>query len=410
MSGQATTGFNYDVVVAGGGPAGSSSAYYAARLGLKTLLLEKEAYPRDKPCGGALSERNIPLLGKNAIAAINCAMDELHLYAPSFKNIVSQSLPGHFIIRREFDAAMAQDAREAGAEVRENCAVQVLQPLPTSDSSDSAQGYNVITPGEPVTARYVILANGYRNNSLMRQLGIEKPREKDWLAMCMVSETPIDQKVLEKTNFSRKSLAIFFGAVPNGYGWCFVKEGYLNIGIGATARLLKQVGVISAYREFVNTLRQKGLLPPELQLAKEYPYPLPFKRTVRKSVFGHVLLVGDDAGFVSPVTGEGIYYAIKGGQLAAEAISLHLEQGLPLTSYQEKWLQAFGKDLNRYGYFMRERLYRSVWRMELAVACARHDNKFADLLKQMIIGANTYRKTLRKIILRFPITLCKFLF
>ena len=410
MTDRALSGSDYEVVVVGGGPAGASSAYTAAKLGLKTLLVEKEAYPREKPCGGALSERCLPLLGTYALEAINCHMDEFHLYAPSLKKMVCQDVSGRFIIRKEFDAAMAKDAREAGAELRTNSPVKTLQPLPPLASPGSPAGYKVITEGKTVTARYVILASGCQNNTLIKQLGIGKQREKDYLAMCMVSETPIDNRILEDTDFSRNVLGIFFGAVPNGYGWCFVKEGYVNIGIGATARLLKHVGAISAYRNFVNTLKQKELLPPDLQLAKERPFPLPFKKTAKKSVFGNALLVGDCAGFVSPVTGEGLYYAIKGGQLAAEAISLHLKKGTPLTSYRENWLKAFGNDLNRYGYFLRERLYKSGRRMELAVACGRHDKKFARLLKLMIIGANTYRKTLWNVLLRLPVTLLKMIF
>jgi geranylgeranyl reductase family protein len=396
----------YDVAVVGGGPAGASSAYYAAKLGLKTILFEKQAYPREKPCGGALSERSVPLLGTHAVDAINCNMEELHLYAPSFKRFVSGPLPGRFVIRREFDHAIAKDAREAGVELWENSPVKTIQP----PVSLSAGNYKIITAESTVSARYVILATGYQNNLLIKQLKIREKWGKDYLAMCMVSETPIDNEILASTDFSGKVLGIFFGAVPNGYGWYFVKDGYVNIGVGATAMLVKDIGIKNAYTNFVRNLKEKELLPGELELAKARAFPLPFKKTAEKTVFGNVLLVGDSAGFVSPVTGEGIYYSLRGGQLAAEAIHGNIKNGTPLFVYQENCLKAFGNDLNKHGYFLRERLYKSGARQEFAVASGRHDKTFAEILKKMIVGTYSYRKTIRKVLLRLPITLFKMVF
>jgi len=395
----------YDVAVVGGGPAGTSSAYYAAKLGLKTILFEKQVYPREKPCGGALSERSVPLLGLYAVNAINCRIEEFQLYSPSFKRFVSRPLPARFVIRREFDHAMAKDAREAGVELKENSPVKTIQSL----ASPSAGSYKISTAESTVNARYVILATGYQNNRLIKELGIREKREKDYLAMCMVSETPIDNGILASTDFSGKVLGVFFGAVPNGYGWYFVKEGYINIGVGATAILVKDIGIKNVYTNFVKNLQERELLPGGLELVKASAFPLPFKKTAKKTVFDNVLLVGDSAGFVSPVTGEGLYYSLKGGQLAAEAIAANIKNQTPLTVYQENCLKDFGNDINKHGYFLRERLYKSRARMEFAVAAGRHDKAFAEILKKMIIGAYSYRKTMRKALLRLPITLFKML-
>lgn len=393
----------YDVAVVGGGPAGASSAYYAAKLGLKTILFEKQTYPREKPCGGALSERSVPLLGPHAVRAINCHMEELHLYAPSFKRFVSSPLPGRFVIRREFDHAMAKDAREAGIELKEYTPVKTIRP----PASPSAGNYTIISVESSIKARYVILATGSQYNLLIKQLKIREKWGKDYLAMCMVSETPIDNEILASTDFAGKVLGIFFGAVPNGYGWYFVKEGYVNIGVGATAMLVKDIGIKNAYTNFVKNLKEKKLLPEELELTNPCAFPLPFKKTAEKTVFGNVLLVGDSAGFVSPVTGEGLYYSLRGGQLAAEAIDGNIRKGTPLTAYQENCLKDFGNDLNKYGYFLRERLYKSRGRMEFAVASGRYDKTFAEILKKMIVGTYSYGKTIRKALLRLPITLFK---
>ena len=403
MTQQAGHQTDYDVAVVGGGPSGSAAAYHAAKLGLKTILFEKHAYPRAKLCGGALSERSIPLLGEQAIRAINSGMDEFHLYSPSFKRFVCKPLPGRFVIRKEFDHAMALDARAAGVDVRDNCPVTDIQPRPNGF-------YKIILEETEVTARYIVMATGYQNNKLIRQLGIREKFEEDYLAICLMSETPVDNRILAGTDFNKKVLGIFFGAVPNGYGWYFVKDGYINIGVGATALLVKKAGIKASYHHFVNDLKEKGFLPKEVELTKEYGFPLPFKRTADSTVFGNLLLVGDSAGFVSPVTGEGLYYSIKGGQLAAEAIVENLNNGTPLEAYHKNCMKTFGNDLNRYGYFLRERLYKSRRRMEFAVASGRHDRVFAEIMKKMILGVYSYKVTIKKSLLRLPVALFKMIF
>jgi flavin-dependent dehydrogenase len=186
-----------------------------------------------------------------------------------------------------------------------------------------------------------------------------------------------------------------------------LKNGRLNIGVGATAVLFKETGALNAYHHFVKELRTKGFLPHRLELAKERSFPLPFKKTADYTVNGKVLLVGDAAGFVSPVSGEGIYYGIKGGKLAAEAIGRNLEHGIPLISYQKSWQRAFGRDLNKYGYPLREVVYKNKKRMELVVALGRHDEKMALLFTKMLYGEYSYGQTIRKALLRLPISILK---
>ena len=113
----------YDVAIIGGGPAGSSSAYYCAKMGLKTILFEKKAYPRDKPCGGALSYRTLSLLGEKAKQSINCSIDNITIYSPSLKHFINRGNKGYFVIREQFDEAMARDAQEQGVSIFDGEAV-----------------------------------------------------------------------------------------------------------------------------------------------------------------------------------------------------------------------------------------------------------------------------------------------
>lgn len=399
-----TSNIRYDVAVIGGGPAGTSSAYHTAKMGLKTILFEKYAYPRFKPCGGALSARVIPLLGKEALKTINCEIEELRIFSPSYNCLTINHVPGYTIRREEFDWGMAKDAQEAGANVMDNCRVKTIHKLPAGD-------YEIATEKITITAKYVILASGFQKKAFIHSPFIREEFEEDYLAMTVVSETPVDNKLLaEEVDIQAKLMAIFFGAVPNGYGWYFIKDGYINIGIGATALLLKDVGAINAYKQFAFNLKERGFLPQSLELSKERVFPLPFKHTVNKSVFDNALLVGDAAGFVSPVTGEGIYYAVKGAKLAAEAIEKNIKIGTPLSSYHENWKKEFGNDLDKYGYFLRKRLYKNKERMEWALNLGIHDKKMALLLNNLVYGVYGYQKVFWKALLRLPITLIKTIF
>ncbi len=395
-----------DLAIIGGGPAGSSCAYHAARLGLNTLVLEKETYPREKPCGGGLTERTLTLLGARAQEAVNCKVEEARLYAPSFKYFVSKNIPCYFVLRRAFDHAMALDARDAGAEVMENAPVTGITSLPGG-------GYDIHTAGSgaPFKAACIAIASGCRNHSFIKELGIPRRWQTDSLAACRVSETAVENSKLQSLGIGGPMLGVFFGAVPNGYGWYFVKDGYINIGIGAPAHRLKQAGgPRKAYLAFVENLRKEKLLPADLSLAPEQPCPLPFKKTVEQSVFGRVLLLGDAASFVSPVTGEGLYYAVKSGRLAAEAFHRHVTGGTPLQDYQVRWTRAFGDDLNRFGYPLRERVYRSPRRLEFGVTLGRHDEKMAGILNGMVYGLHNYRRTRLKLLTRLPVALLKTIF
>jgi geranylgeranyl reductase family protein len=396
---------SFDVVIIGAGPAGSSTARYAAELGLKTVLLDKRALPRFKACGGALSSRNIPLLGQHALNAINCDVQELRLYSPTFNRFSYRNVEGHFVIREDFDFAMVADARDAGAIVMEDCAVSAVE-------TGGGGLYEISTSRGILRANYVVAASGYAHQPFLKNLGIPRlqQQEKDYMAACFVSETPVDNGVLAETGLDRHILAIFFGAVPNGYGWVFVKDGFLNIGIGATAVLLKDVGAMRAYNLFLDNLRRRGIIPPDLELGAGVGCPLPFKHTAERTVFGKLLLVGDAAGFVSPLSGEGLYYSIKGGQLAAEAIFRHKENSTPLPAYEDAWRREFGNDLNKYGYFMRTQIYKSSRRMELAVALGKKDPHLALILNKMLYGLYNYKQTLVRSLARLPVSLMKAVF
>lgn len=393
----------YDVAIIGGGPAGTSAGRNAAKYGLKAVIFEKAKYPRDKPCGGALSSRTDDLLGDVALSHMNCKVTRLDIYSPSLKKISIPNKCGHFVIRSEFDAAMAKDARKSDAEVFDECPVSKINRLESGE-------YEVVSGKKVVTARYIVMATGVQNNKLIKDLGIRTKWPEGHLARCAESETAVENEILDRINDNDKTLSVFFGVVPSGYGWYFVKDGYLNVGIGSFWHDIKEQGPNQIYEDFVNLLKKEGLVPEGLVLNRPRHHILAFKKPAEKTVFDRVVLVGDAAGFVSPVTGEGLYYSILSGKLAAKAIRDDSEGEVPLESYEESWKRAFGRDLAGPGLFLQKVAYKSRGWMELIVTLGRHDEKMADIFRQVVFGEDEYKNIIKKMVLRFPVALIKAIF
>lgn len=394
----------YDVAIIGGGPAGSSTAYHTAKLGLKTIMFEKAQYPRDKPCGGALSSRCLQYLGEEAKKVINCDAKTMRLYSPKLAYFDETVKEGYFIIRSEFDHAMAKDAINAGATVLDGELVKDI----VYDEKKSI--FTVVSTNQKVKAKRIVIATGVQNNKLVKKLGIRRKWPKGYLAMTVVSETPIDNKILDKYGFKEGTLAIFFGIVPKGYGWCFVKKGYVNIGIGATWEDIRDQGAKTVYNNFVQMLRDNNYLPKDLELNNSKSHALAFKRPYKHTVFENLLVVGDCAGFVSPVTGEGLFYAIKSGEIAARIIHQNLTNGIDLQEYQKEWKKVFKDNLVTTGPFLQKTMYMSLGTMEFLVKLGIYDKKMSQYIADIIYGLEPYKRTLWRIMFRFPIALFKLVF
>ena len=393
----------YDVAVIGGGPAGSTAALYSAKLGMKTVMFEKKAYPRDKPCGGALSTRCLEIIGEHAKKSINSLVKTMKLYAPSLRSFTEERESGYFVLRTEFDAAMAKDVENAGAKVLTEALVRSIEKLENGH-------YKITSTRETIVAKYVVLATGVQNNRLIKQLKIRKRWPKGYLAMTVVSETPVDNEKLKDYEFYGPTLGIFLGIVPRGYGWYFLKDGYINIGIGATWLDIKDKDPKAIYNDFVQLLKDNNFIPKDFELNRSKSHCLVFKKPAKKTIFDKILLVGDSAGFVSPVTGEGLYYAIRSGQLAAEAIFKHMKEGKKLSSYEKAWKKEFKDFLMTTGPFLQKVMYKSLKAMELVVTLGRHDQEMARKITQLIYAKKKYLCLALEMIIRMPITLVKWVF
>jgi geranylgeranyl reductase len=312
---------SYDAVVVGGGPAGATAAHELARQGHSVLLMDRAG--RIKPCGGAIPPR---LIRDFAIPdhLLVARAHSARMIAPSNKKVdipIDNGFVG-MVDREHFDEWLRVRAASCGA-VRRNgrftridrdedgTAIVRYQPRSGADDDESDTGAEVA-----VRARVVIGADGAKSGVARQAIPGAKDVEYVF-AYHEIVRTPA--QVPEGYDDTRCDVFYQGHLSPDFYGWVFPHGGTLSIGTGsadkgfslrsATGQLRAAVGLADA-----ETVRREGA-------------PLPMKPLKKWDNERDVVLAGDAAGVVAPSSGEGIYYAMLGGQLAAQSAHELLETG-----------------------------------------------------------------------------------
>ena len=291
----------FDLIVVGCGPAGMAAAYTAAKAGLSVCALDKSSFPRDKLCGGLLTERSRRIFQSTFDRPWDPGLTTTSDHVVFLmKNRRLAELAGyselHFTMRREFDAHLVEIAEKAGVEMRLNVQIETM---------DFASQRLTFSDGEPLTYRRLIGADGV--NSRVGQLLFGQAFDPRTIGFGLEVEVPLEDLATQG-----RVVEIDFGTVNWGYGWVFPKKKTFTIGVGGVHRANPQLReALSDY------LAAKGLEPTAYRVKGQY---IPFGDFHAHPGQGNVLLCGDAAGFVDPVTGEGIAYAIESGALAARAI------------------------------------------------------------------------------------------
>jgi geranylgeranyl reductase len=306
------------VVVVGGGPAGATAAHELAQQGHSVLLLDRAG--RIKPCGGAIPPRLIKdfaipdeLLVARAQSARMVAPSRHHVDIPIENGFVGM------VNRDEFDEWLRQRAADAGA-VRQ---IGTFQKITVGEDGVSevhflARSRHTRAEDTPrsVRARSIIGADGARSE-VARQCvpGAEKGRFV--FAYHEIVRAPA---VKPKGYDATRCDVVYDGRLsPDFYGWVFPHGDTLSVGTGSADRGF-------SLRTAVAQLRQASGLGQAETLRREGA-PIPMKPLPRWDNGRDVVLAGDAAGVVAPASGEGIYYAMLGGQLAAQAAHAFLETG-----------------------------------------------------------------------------------
>ncbi len=317
----------YDVIVVGAGPAGSTASYILSKNGLRVLLIDKYLFPRDKLCGGLLTEKSIRLIEtifKESLqslkqhGAINLESTSYNLYYRSRLLLSGTSaISFKFVNRSDFDYLLLNHTLSSGTYILEEEVVKECNP---------SAGTILTKSGQVFSGRFIIGADGV--SSIVRHYFPQSCyNHHDWqkrLTTGVATEISI-----QEFPWQVDSPMIYFGFLNFGYSWVFPKKEHILMGMGGITQKNPD-GIHKCFRSFCsNVLASKNI--PILNFRS---YPIPFGNHLERPGHGLALLVGDAAGFADSIFGEGIYYAIKSGELAADAIIQGLKKNsLPLEIY-----------------------------------------------------------------------------
>jgi geranylgeranyl reductase family protein len=286
----------FDAIVVGAGPAGSTTAYRLARGGARVCLLDRERFPRDKPCGGGLTLRAVRQLPFCVEPVVEDVVDTLELglaYGRRFSRHAEKPLV-LMTQRRRLDAFLAERAVEAGAEFRQGAKATAVSP-----------DGRVTAAGEQLVADVVIGADG-ANGISARTLGVTPPVHG------VALEGNVAHEHIDAARYRGRAV-VDIGVVPGGYAWVFPKGDHVNVGVG---------GWESEGPNLRRHLRElcAGYGIDETLVRDLRGHRLPMRGGIRSAVEGRVALVGDAAGLVDPLSGDGMFEAFLSGRLAAEAV------------------------------------------------------------------------------------------
>ena len=388
--------FDADIIVAGAGPAGAVAARTLAAAGLDTLVVDRAAFPRNKPCGGGISTRALtrfPWLAQ-AIAGIDQhTVRRLHLEGPGADSVdIISAEPCVLLVRRvELDAELLDEAIRAGARLRTG--FDIAQVEETADAVTlQARG------GATLRAPLVVAADGV-HSVIARRLGLNRRWPRTRLALDMMEETD----TLAAEHPDELWIAYAYRGLE-GYAYIFPKARHVNVGIGC---LLSHFDAeVDDHPDelqdaFVAHLRREGLLHGRRDPDAFTPYLIPVGGPLDVTARGRVLLAGDAGGFVHGVTAEGIYYAMVSGEHAGTAVvEHHGRAGRLAASYERRWRGEIGAELAD-AVALQHFLFGDRERVGLLIRSA-GDSPLTRPVLEYVRGVRSYASLRRRLALRHP--------
>jgi len=401
----------FEVAIVGAGPAGSFAAECLARAGVRVALFDGRPAGEPKPCGGGVTSKALKAW-PHLLQAVGRTIDELDMYSPSGKHLhLKLDEPFAVYSRIAFDTFLRERARAAGAEVvaekvsgrgftRE--ARPSLDPVATAPGTDTHEWILRTQSGQEVSCSFLVGADG-ANSAIARQLAGPLPPAEMEVAFGYRAPLP------------GSAAATVVAFLPNwvGYAWAFPRVDHVSFGIATTQDAFEHEALdellwdfMVSYYESVRTgsgsnraqtprmklwSRKEGTTPADhlrqelKQSAERYAARIPglAPRTweTRPACGDGWALLGDAAGFADPVTGEGIYYALRSAELFAESYL----KGRP-AAYERLWRTDFGGELKRASE-MRRRFYGNFW-----------GAPFTDRMIEFARGHRGIRKVLGKLV------------
>lgn len=391
----------FDVIVSGAGPGGSTTAAFLARAGYNVALFDKERFPRDKPCGDAISGKSVRVLDalglidkveERPLAVANgvrfTAPNGTELVVPFPKPKASQERvqmgkdpfnePGYVCRREVYDNIVFQAAKESGAHIFEKT------PVEKAIVKDGRAIGVKTADGKEHHAKVIVGAGGSLC-PVARSVGSYDRDPKHWVAAIRVYWKNI------KNVDDNIEIHFVDGVIP-GYFWIFpLDNGLANVGIGMREDYVKQNGKHDLKRLLHHCIHEHPMFKERFEDAEEmvgsqrgWILPLGSKR--RKIHGDGWVTVGDAAGLIDPFSGEGIGNAMVSGQIASQTIDAALQGPGPtaeaLAPYPGRLWREIGDELDR-SYKM-QRLGRHKWLLNLVVTKAANSEYLQTRLSEML--------------------------
>jgi geranylgeranyl reductase family protein len=310
----------YDAIVVGAGPAGSTCAYRLAGAGASVLLLDRARFPRDKPCGGGVTVRALDVLPVSIAPVIEDVVNVAELRL-QYRTAVERGSGAPLAVmtqRIRLDAHLVAEAVRAGAEFRDGTKV---------DRVETCNGRVVVAAGgERLSTQALVGADGV-NGIVGRELGLGGNQ-----AVGVALEGNVPWGKLERGRYSSR-IVMELGVLSGGYGWVFPKGDHANVGVGGWEsegpRLRAHLARLCA---------QHGIGTGDLEELRGYRLPLRSPRSTLAR--GRTLVVGDAAGLIDPLSGDGMYEAFVSARFAADSV-------LDLLAGRAETLEGYGTGLGR---------------------------------------------------------------
>lgn len=324
---------NYDIIIVGAGPAGSMAARFAAEQGVSVLMLEKDrdvGYP--VRCGEAISKAGVEEFILSDDKWIAAKISKFSFNAPGGSEVIVEfGDAGYVLERRIFDYELARTAAEAGAEILTRAYVNGLL---FDDGKVSGVKYELNGEQKEVKAKIVIAADGVESR-VGRWAGLETHidfRDMESAVQITAANIPVDQN----------TLYFYFGqaVAPNGYFWIFPKgHNKANIGLGVSGLIGKKKSAQSYLDDFMNKHY------PNAPLLTKIAGGVPCSITLDKISGPGIMLVGDAARQVNPLSGGGIASGMIGGKIAGIIAGEAIKQNKLdyILSYDKAWHDRLGK-------------------------------------------------------------------
>lgn len=332
-------------------------------------LVEKAAMPRYKTCGGGIVSRALKLVPFDLSGVIEreCRSAELNLVDSGLHFSVERSYPlVSMTMRENFDHLLFREAARAGAHTIDGC--RVIDVKPHNGKME------VTTEGDSLLCRFVIGADGGQSTVA------KKGGWHDRLRLVPLVEWEVSVKEQLFDNFSA-SARFEFGPIPGGYAWIFPKKRHLSVGLGGFSA--QKINLKARLAQFLDSL---GIGAAEK--IEQHGHYLPVNIRDEGFVRDRVLLTGDAAGFVDPMTGEGITYALLSGQAAARSlVGGEFKSEAVEAAYMSELSDAVLGEL-RWGRLLGALLYRSARIRTLLFR--QYGEQLTEAFADVIVGQTSY--------------------